>query len=153
MKMDRQQLITAVAKTVSPHDGMFQGNMEHYLSCGESAAGVLLAAVDLAAHKVPERILDFGSGAGRVTRWLMALFPAATIHACDVRQQDVDFLNDTLGIKAWSVPTDLAALELPKLYYDLIWVGSVITHLPEPQTQKLIEKLFAACAPSRLSRS
>jgi SAM-dependent methyltransferase len=137
----------AVDKTLSPDDGMFQGNIEHYLSCGESALRVILAAISLAGVETPKQILDFGAGAGRVTRWLKVAFPDSKIHACDIRDQDMMFLRSSFGVEAWTVGTNLDLITIPG-QYDLIWVGSVITHLPEPKTQQLIKKLFAACAPS-----
>ncbi len=51
-------------------DAMYAGNDRHYLECGASALQVVLAALQLGRHTTPGSILDFGSGAGRVTRWL-----------------------------------------------------------------------------------
>jgi SAM-dependent methyltransferase len=136
-------------KTISPDDGMFHGNIEHYLSCGESALGVILATIILAGVETPKQILDFGAGAGRVTRWLRAAFPEAKIHACDIRDQDMTFLRSSFGVEAWTVGTNLELITIPG-QYDLIWVGSVITHLPKDKTLRLIKKLFPACNPGGL---
>ena len=86
---------------------MFHGNVEHYFSCGESALSVILAAISLAGIETPKRILDFGAGAGRVSRWLKAEFPGSRIAGCDIREQDVTFLRSSLGIEAWAVSADL----------------------------------------------
>jgi SAM-dependent methyltransferase len=136
-------------KTISHDDCMFQGNVEHYFSCGESAMNVIRLARLVAGADVPKRILDYGAGAGRVTRWLKASFPRSEIHACDIREQDMDFLRTYFGVCAWAVATDPTRLNLTVMY-DLIWVGSVITHLPEMATKTLIEKLLAACNPGGL---
>ena len=128
---------------------MFHGNDEHYFTCGESALRVVSAALDLAEMEMPRRILDFGAGAGRVTRWFKARFPKSEIHACDIREQDIGFLRATLGVDAWVVPPEPTKLVLTS-QYDLIWVGSVITHLPVASTQQLIEKLLLACNPNAL---
>ena len=60
-------------------DAMYAGNDRHYLECGASALQVVLAALQLGRCRTPGNILDFGSGAGRVTRWLRAGFPSACI--------------------------------------------------------------------------
>lgn len=140
---------SALGKTRSADDEMFHGNAEHYLSCGESALRVILAAISLARIETPKQILDFGAGAGRVTRWLSAAFSNSSIHACDIREQDVVFLRTRFGIKAWTVDPDLSVLTIPD-QYDLIWVGSVITHLPELKTRRLIAKLLSSCTPGGL---
>jgi SAM-dependent methyltransferase len=137
-----------VDRTISPDD-VFAGNLDHYFSCGESALRILQEAIELSGRETPTRILDFGAGAGRVTRWLKAAFPIASISCCDVREGDVAFLQELYGVEAWTVGTDLDALEIPH-QYDLIWVGSVITHLSETKTRKLISRLFSACDPGGL---
>ena len=123
---------------------MFEGNPDHYFSCGESALRILLEAVSRAGMPIPAQILDFGAGAGRVTRWLKSAFPASSIACCDVRAEHMQFLRTQFGVDAWTVGTDIDALKIPGTY-DLIWVGSVITHLSEAETRRLIDKLLSAC--------
>lgn len=138
-----------VDRTISPDDGMFAGNLDHYFSCGESALRILLEATELSGTETPTRILDFGAGAGRVTRWLKAAFPDSSISCCDIREKDMVFLHALYGAETWTVGTDLDALEIPG-QYNLIWVGSVITHLSETNTRKLIIRLLSACHPGGL---
>jgi len=138
-----------INRTISPDDAMYQGNLDHYFSCGESALRVLLSAINLAAVPQPRRILDFGAGAGRVTRWLQAAFADSRIHACDFRPQDMEFLRHTLGIESATVDRDVDLLALPG-GFDLIWVGSVVTHLEERRTRTLVQRLLAACNPGGL---
>lgn len=114
----------------------------HYFWVGESALNVILAALSLAQRPMPRKIHDFGAGAGRVTRWLVGAFPKAEIHAWDVRDENMDFLRKTFGVEARTVSPDPDLLTITDRY-DLIWVGSVITHLPEVEAQKLITKLFS----------
>jgi SAM-dependent methyltransferase len=118
-------------------DAMYAGNDRHYLECGASALQVVLAALQLARQTTPSSILDFGSGAGRVTRWLRARFPSACIDATDVRPADLDFCHEQFGTNTWLSGTDIETLR-PLRAYDLIWAGSVMTHLPEAETRKLL---------------
>ncbi|MFC7607316.1 hypothetical protein [Teichococcus aestuarii] len=83
-------LLGQVSRELSPEDGMFHGNAEHYLSCGASAYNVISAALDLSGVR-PRSMLDFGAGAGRVTRWLRAGHPQAAIATTDIRPRDIAF--------------------------------------------------------------
>lgn len=138
-------VMDVVSRQISPGDAMFEGNLEHYFWVGESALNNVLSALD-AAGTSPKKILDFGAGAGRVTRWLVAAFPEAEIHARDVRDEDMNFVRQTFGAKAETVNPDLNALKFADRY-DLIWVGSVITHLSAPETKRLVKKLFSRLEP------
>ena len=137
-----RSLATAVDLSIVDDDGMYvAGSDEHYLHCGASALNIILAAHDLADLPPPSSILDFGAGAGRVTRWLRAAFPDAHISACDLRPEDMRFCGDRFRAETWVSGTDIAALSAPRRY-DLIWVGSVLTHLSAPQARDLIDKFL-----------
>jgi SAM-dependent methyltransferase len=130
-----------VDRTLSPSDAMFQGNTEHYFSVGLSAITNILNNVRIAETK-PDSILDFGCGAGRVTRWIAAAFPNASIEGCDIRKTDIEFVADTFGARTWQSGTDVAKLNPPSSY-DLIWVGSVFTHLSMRDSVALFDRLFS----------
>jgi hypothetical protein len=133
-----------VDETIAPHDAMFAGNLKHYLSCGRSALTVIAAAIELAGLPPPVSVLDFGAGAGRVTRWLSAAFGSARISACDLRPQDMEFLRQVFGVTSWVVDREVRALSISGRY-DLIWLGSVITHLSADNTRELVTKLAGCC--------
>jgi SAM-dependent methyltransferase len=122
-----------------PNDKMFQGNHEHYLYVGATALNTINAHRGLIYASPPQSILDFGSGAGRVTRWLRAAFPTARLTASDLRLGDLRFCADTFGAESWMVETDIESL-IPPNRFDLIWAGSVMTHLPEESTKQLLRK-------------
>ncbi len=126
---------------ISPDDGMYHGNRHHYFSCGASALICIVHSLGLSGISNPGRILDFGSGAGRVTRWLRAAFPEAILHACDIRQQDLEFVRQSCNADTWVSGTNVAALT-PLSSYDVIWVGSVFTHLSADVSTSLFDKLM-----------
>ncbi|MFC4170116.1 class I SAM-dependent methyltransferase [Teichococcus aestuarii] len=134
-------LLGQVSRELSPEDGMFHGNAEHYLSCGASAYNVISAALDLSGVR-PRSMLDFGAGAGRVTRWLRAGHPQAAIATTDIRPRDIAFCQAAFGTRSWLSGIDIDRLSAPETY-DLIWVGSVITHLSEENSLRLMRKLFS----------
>ena len=142
--------LPAVAETVfhrlvlevDPNDQMYGGNDGHYLSVGASALNVIAAALQIAEIQSVSNILDFGSGAGRVARWLRCAYPKAEITVTDVREADLDFCVSRLGARKWHSGTDIDALEAPGTY-DLIWVGSVLTHLSAEKSLNLLHKLIS----------
>lgn len=127
---------------LAPDDRMYRANDRHYLECGASALNVILTALQLAEAPDPDAVLDFGAGAGRVTRWLRAAFPAAAISACDLRTEDLEFCKAQFLAETWNSGTDVDALEAPGRY-DLIWVGSVLTHLSADNAERLTHKLLS----------
>jgi SAM-dependent methyltransferase len=135
---------------LSADDGMYHpGGDVHYLTCGASALNVVLAAGQLASAPAPSSVLDFGAGAGRVTRWLRAAFPNAHLAACDLRPQDMEFCRLQFGAEGWVSGIDIGALQAPATY-DLIWVGSVLTHLSAENSARLIDKLLSWTNPRGL---
>jgi SAM-dependent methyltransferase len=130
-------------------DTMFAGDAAHYLRCGASAVNAMTAALLSTNSAPPASILDFGAGAGRVTRWLRAAFPGAALSASDLPGPSHAFLEQTFGAKTWLSGTDANALAAPERY-DLIWAGSVITHLREADAAALLHKLYSWVKPNGL---
>jgi SAM-dependent methyltransferase len=143
-------LIDGVKLDLSDDDGMYAGNDRHYLSCGASALNAILAAVQLADSASPRAILDFGAGAGRVMRWLRAAYPASEISSCDIRRQDMRFCETTFGAKTWVSGIDIDQLNAPR-QYDLIWLGSVVTHLSADNTIRLLKKITSWLNPGGIA--
>lgn len=86
---------------ILPTDAMYAGNKHHYFSCGASALACVLHSHGISGNEKPNIILDFGCGAGRVTRWLRAAYPKAIIHACDLREQDLEFVQNICQATTW----------------------------------------------------
>jgi SAM-dependent methyltransferase len=130
-------------------DPMYQGNPEHYLSVGASAYNVIAAGLQLAGKRDIAKILDFGAGAGRVTRWLHAGFPSAAITVADLSEEHLAWLEARFGAKQWVCRSDVARLQAADSY-DLVWVGSVLTHLSAQKATLLLQKLLQWTNPSGL---
>lgn len=120
-------------RTVSPKDGMvYPGVEEQYFDLGRRALELVLFSAQLCDKPHYPDILDLPCGYGRVLRWLRAEYRYARITACDLDRPAVDFCAAELGaIPMYSQP-DLRALPFAA-QFDLIWVGSLLTHLPEAQ--------------------
>jgi SAM-dependent methyltransferase len=131
-----------VVRDISANDGMHvAGHESHYFSVGQSALECIncsLQAAPLPADNV-HRILDLPCGHGRVLRYLRAAFPEAEIIACDLLRDGVDYCAMTFGaIPLYSVENS-ANIELERDAFDLIWVGSLLTHLDSDRWPGFLE--------------
>jgi len=128
---------TAIIPDISPQDTMFEGDAGHYLSVGQSALQCIRVALTMSGKTSVERILDFGSGYGRVMRALRNEFPQAKLVACDILPDAVEFCSEAFGAEAIVCTAKPAELELTGKF-DLIWVGTLFTNLDQ---QRLCESL------------
>ena len=84
-------------------------------------------------------ILDLPWGHGRVLRHLKMAFPTARITACDLKRDGVDFCAsqfDAIPVYARESPVE----NKPEPgRFDLIWVGSLLTHLDAPRWRDFLE--------------
>ena len=121
---------------------MYKGGAPiNYLGVGRSALLAIITALSArlgyAGGAAPvARVLDFGCGHGRVARFLRAGFPDASIVVSDLDRAGVNWCVEQLGCM------DMGA-ELPAESFDLIWLGSVFTHLRAEAASELLEKLKA----------
>jgi SAM-dependent methyltransferase len=120
--------LPAPIQRISEKDDMFAGNADHYFDVGRSAMWNVIAALNVARCGVPRRILDFASGYGRVLRYLRAKFPEAETVACDVDADRVEFCVQEFGATGIVSNPEPDAVPLDGTF-DLIWCGSLMTHL------------------------
>jgi SAM-dependent methyltransferase len=85
-------------------------------------------------------ISDYGSGYGRVARFLRAAFPSARLEVTDHDMKGPKWCVENLGCFEMVLP-------IKQAYYDLMWLGSVFTHLPTQNSIDLLATLVAALRP------
>lgn len=130
-------------------DAMGPANEEHYHFCGADALrniALSLCTSMRGPRPIPTRILDFGCGHGRVGRYLRAGFPNAAITFCDIDATGVEFCAGRLDDRPMVIERDFSGFDR-SARYDLIWVGSVFTHLREEKSRELLELLYSVLAP------
>ena len=123
---------------ISADERMPSDDVSGYLAVGASA----LRAVRLAqaSANVPDftSILDFPCGHGRVLRWFKAAYPRAQLTAGDVLADGVDWCSREFGaVGVHAAPQPDTALFEHR--YDLIWVGSLLTHVDVPQWRRFLD--------------
>jgi SAM-dependent methyltransferase len=120
-----------VIRDIAPGDEMFTGEPEVYFSVGWSALRCINISL-MAAGTEPASvgtILDLPCGHGRVLRYLREAFPNADITACDLLHDGVDYCAKTFGARPLYSDENPANIAIEANSFDLIWVGSLLTHL------------------------
>lgn len=134
-------LLAKVESRISSKDDMYiAGNGDHYFKAGLSAIGCIDEALQAGGTTVNE-ILDLPSGYGRVLRLLVHRFPKARITACDLMPDAIRFCAETFGATPAQSSYDVEELSFATKF-DLIWCGSLITHLDADRTRALL-RFFA----------
>lgn len=147
----RARSLPGVPGRVHKNDVMLQdeseGGIALYLRAGNSAIQNISEALTRGGRSFEdiEFCLDFGCGHGRVLRHLQQLIPPYRITACDIDAEGVGFCAGEFGVRARISHWKVGEIRLGT--YDLIWSGSVFTHLPPADCETLFAKLGRSLAP------
>lgn len=129
----------SVVTDVSDNDAMLDADdVAHYLAVGASALENIYGAIAKKGVTNVRRVLDMPCGHGRVARTLRAAFPDAEIYVCDLDVDGVEFCAKTFGAHPLFAQPDFRNINFHQKF-DVIWVGSLITHLPAEATSAFIE--------------
>jgi len=138
--------VSSVFPGISPEDKMFiHGHERQYFSVGFSGLLSIIQPLSCARRNRDEihTILDFASGGGRVLRFIKAYFPEADITAAEIDTNLLRFLQENLQVHTVQTNEDLSRIDIDQKY-DLIWCGSLITHLTKRKTEQLLEFFCSA---------
>jgi SAM-dependent methyltransferase len=113
---------------------MWHTGQDWYFSVGESGLRVIELALRMSLLPEVTSILDLPCGHGRVGRFLRAAFPKAKMYFCDLDRSGVDFCVKTFGGIGVQSQLELTDVVLPTV--DVIWVGSLFTHVDISRTQR-----------------
>lgn len=88
----------------------------------------------------PDSILDFGSGYGRVSRFLPLIWPLAEVSVSEVKEEAMDFQHEEFGFKSIKHGQNPQSFKAGQ--YDLIIALSVFSHLPQEAFEAWFERLL-----------
>ena len=134
-----------VSQVTSPQDGMYARTPDLYFPTGALALRCVRLALFEARKETCESILDFACGYGRAMRFFRAAFPDARLTACDIAADAVDFCAQEFGAVPVYSQEDPTQIELPGPF-DMIWVGSLFTHVPEHRWVQFFDLLGSVLA-------
>lgn len=138
-----------LSREISPDDEMYGGSRGLYLEQGVSALVHIKRSCESAGMRSPRRILDLPCGHGRVSRFLRAAFPDADLTACDIDREAVDFCAASFEAEPVYSAEDPSRIPLQG-QFDLVWVGSLFTHLDRTQWRDFFSFLVDRTAPGGL---
>lgn len=131
--------VSGYSEALSDNDRMWAGDEAAYVSVGQSAVRCARLALAL-GQRPPEgvrRVLDFPCGHGRALRFLQAEFPDAAFTGGDLDTDAVDFCAEAFGATPVYSDPDLSKVAFAERF-DLIWCGSLLTHLDAPRWTELL---------------
>ncbi len=108
-----------------------------YVWAGLSALTWIEQALPALGRSDPRTILDLPSGYGRVLRFLRVAYEQAEIVACDLNAEAVRFCARQFRAEARNSMRDLDQISFGQRF-DLIWCGSLLTHLNQADAESLI---------------
>ena len=136
-------------KTTSPDDWIYERGSPTYYTTGRTTIRRVRLAMLQTRKQDVRRILDFGSGYGRILRQFKAAFPDAQLVACDILRDAVDFCAETFGAEPVYAADAPGETEIEG-GFDLIWVGSLFTHLDAPHWKGLLDLFERVLEPDGL---
>jgi SAM-dependent methyltransferase len=136
-----------VDETISPHDNMFDPRRRgHYFSVGRSAAEIVALTLMKAKIDRVSTVLDLACGSGRVLRHLVRLMPEASFTAADIDAEHVAFCASQFGANPLISAEAIETMPLDGSF-DLIWCGSLLTHLPAARFEAALSAIARWLAP------
>jgi SAM-dependent methyltransferase len=94
-----------------------------------------------------DRVLDFAAGYGRSSRFLAALLPPERVWTAEILPDAVAFQRSEFGVNSIQSSKDPAGFRCDERF-DLIFVSSLFSHLPERTWGAWLERLHGLLAPA-----
>ncbi len=91
-------------------------------------------------------LLDFASGYGRSTRFLVEAIPPGKITVAEIDPGAVRFQEETFGVRGVVAGTEPESLVVAEIF-DVVVASSFFSHLPAARFEAWMERLYARVAP------
>lgn len=119
-------------------------DLEGYLRVGQVVSGDLDRLLESGELRIPQgaRVLDFGSGPGRVVTWFRRGHPNWQFFGTDIDAEAIDWAQSHLGgIATFACNESMPPLRYSDGYFDFIYSISIFTHLPEEMQTAWLREL------------
>ena len=93
-----------------------------------------------------DKVLDFGSGYGRLTRSLTQHLPAKNIWVSDLYSDAMTWQEQVFGVNTVVSTKDPGQFPLDQSF-SVVFVGSVFSHLPDELFQRWLRRLYDLTSP------
>ena len=143
--MEINQYIPKKLSAIHTQDNMINPcsntSIQDYFGVGLAALGIITTI--LQKHKVcPYAILDIPSGYGRVCRFLRCAFPTSDIYSSDIMPEAITFCAENFGTIPLLSDDSFSSILQFKKCFNLVFVGSLFTHLPISKATLLTDVLL-----------
>jgi SAM-dependent methyltransferase len=125
---------------------------EVFLTSGQQSLGDLACALAGVGRELMsfERVLDWGCGCGRVTRWLGAELEGRELVSVDVDPAAIKWCAEHLPFGRFMVCNPRPPLDVPDSHFDLVVNHSVLTHLDASMQDEWLTELRRITRPGAL---
>jgi SAM-dependent methyltransferase len=123
--------------------------IEEFLASGEQAVADIEEALGSVGKSMTQvrRFLDFGCGCGRLIIALSRRWPDLEIAGCDVDERGIAWCQRHLPGSTCVVNDALPPAPFEDESFDLIWCGSVFTHLDEARQDSWLAEMRRVLTP------
>jgi len=90
-----------------------------------------------------EPVLDFASGYGRMTRFLVRSARPEQVWVSDIKLRAVEFQREKFGVRGWAAPADPAEFRT-EMRFDAIFAASFFSHAPAKSFSDWLHALSSA---------
>lgn len=138
------QMLTFVASVL----GNEETSRFHYFRAGAQLMDVVQQLVEwkFGGMDRVEAFLDFASGFGRLTRFLVQQLPAERLWVSDIQAEAIEYQREQFGVHGFVSETDPDDLKVAEKF-DCIFVASLFSHLPEKTFVPWLRKLYGMLKP------
>jgi ubiquinone/menaquinone biosynthesis C-methylase UbiE len=144
-KVSRSSAALAVSEFPIPPGELRLGygrSTEEYLAHGQHHVQTMLDLLRASGSRLERgtRILDFGCGAGRMIRWPADFCKHGEVWGTDISAEHIVWCTQNLDPPFhFLVNTILPHLPFEDRYFDVVYAGSVFTHIDDLATTWLLE--------------
>jgi len=129
---------------VPPQDlwGGYGTTPEYFLNSGRVDVDRMNKILDSSGFRIQDgtRLLDFGCGAGRMMRWLVDIADRCEVWGVDISARHIIWCQEHLSPPfKFAAVTTSPHLPFEDGYFDLIYCGSVFTHIADLADAWLLE--------------
>lgn len=153
-RVERRYRRRKVSTVISENDDMVDHRnphtLAHYLEVGKEALSLTLRAMVLCQKPIITSILDIPCGFGRELRHFAAAFPDAALYACELYEDKVTFCARQFGAIPVLSSEDIKSIQFDRSF-DLLWSGSLLTHLPKNRYLEALELYSRVLAPGGIA--
>ena len=148
----------ALSTRIHPHDQMLLHSLRHHRDASAAVSQYYNVALQQyrAARQIVDvgfapsagrvEVLDFACGFGRLLRFLVCCDRDLGLHASEIQPDALAFVADEFG-----VPTLASSMQPedfdPGRRFDVVWVASLFSHLPESLFRRWLARLHALLTP------